>query len=198
MVVAASPWQSAHDFPALPAIALHSFAPRSTHSIPGLAKSSACSLRRSSPANSIPDFSGCGRAGSAAVAAKALIRRKNEPARQGAAERWSSLIPPPSSLRDRCLAGHGNRGLFLAANAVVVDPVEYQLAARLGHGVELQVGIRRDARSQLRAEHLGAVVVRHQPVDHVLGYRPSHGVETEAGLHRVLDRDADLYHLAAL
>src|SRR5689334_20517389 len=70
MLVTASPWHAAHDFPLLPAVSAHSFPPRSTHSMPGLAKSSACSLRTLSPANSMPDLSGAGRDGSAENAEK--------------------------------------------------------------------------------------------------------------------------------
>src|SRR6267378_4428946 len=50
-------WQPAHASVFFPAGSLQSFSPRSTHSMPGLAKSSFCRARRSEPRNAEPDLS---------------------------------------------------------------------------------------------------------------------------------------------
>src|ERR1700704_4764489 len=77
MVCLASPWQAAQDLPLGPAASLQSFSPLATHSMPGLPKSSAWSLRTSSLANSLPDLRGDGFCASAANAAGAkTITRK--------------------------------------------------------------------------------------------------------------------------
>src|SRR4051794_2586148 len=56
MVVAASPWQVAHDLPLIAPGSFHRRSPRVTHSIPGLANSSACIALISGLVNSLPSF----------------------------------------------------------------------------------------------------------------------------------------------
>src|SRR5262245_6336951 len=182
MLFAASPWQAAHDWPPFPAGSLHSFAPLVTQSMPGLAKSSACSLRRSWLTNSLPDLSGLGRCGSAPPAAPAAAVRTM------AARRRASRLG----------TGNDERGFFDAALAVVVDPGDFDLAAFLRHGMELEVRIGGDSRAHFGAEDLGAVIAHQQGIDDVLRYRRAAELEAEAGLHRVLDGDAHLDHLSRL
>jgi hypothetical protein len=49
MLCAASPWQSAHDLLALPALVFHSVSPSSTEKVAGLAVSSSCMALLSRP-----------------------------------------------------------------------------------------------------------------------------------------------------
>src|SRR6185436_20053150 len=148
--------------------------------MPGLAKSSAWSLRTSSLVNSTPDLSGAGFCGSAAFAEQASI----------SARTTTVLLIKSSTYCDR--------GALGATLAGIVHPFEDKFAARLCHGAELHVGIGGDARAQLGAEHLGSVVAHAQVVDHVLRNRAPEQVEAKAGFHRMLDRDPDFDHLAAL
>src|SRR6266581_686417 len=85
-----------------------------------------------------------------------------------------------------------------ALHALVVDPGELEIAARFGHGEELQVGVGRDSRREVRAEHLDSVVAAGEGVDDVALDEPPDVVVAEARLHRMLDQDADLDDLAAL
>src|SRR5687768_1473303 len=84
-----------------------------------------------------------------------------------------------------------------ATLAGVVDPVEHELAARLGAQVELQVGVRRDSRPELGAKNLGAVIAADEQVDDVLRDGAAHVVVPETGLHGMLHGDANGHHFTA-
>jgi hypothetical protein len=55
MLLAASPWQSAHDLLVAPALVFHSVSPSSTASIAGLAVSSFCMARVSALTKSLSE-----------------------------------------------------------------------------------------------------------------------------------------------
>src|SRR6185503_5427431 len=93
---------------------------------------------------------------------------------------------------------NGDGGALGSAHASIIDPGDFYLAARPGHGAELEIRVGGHAGAHLRVENLRAVVAHDEIVDHVLGYRAAGLVETKTGLHRVLDRDADLDDFAAL
>src|SRR6267154_939629 len=147
----ASLWQLAQARVFFPAGSLQSFSPRSTHSMPGLAKASFCRARRSGPRNAEPDLSSPG----------------------GIARSCASATPAASAAAARAIA------------------------ARFGDRVELHVGIGRDARGQIGAEHFHSGVAARQDVDDVALDEMPDVVVAVTGLHRVLDQDADFDDVTA-
>src|SRR3954471_21397182 len=133
MEAAASPWHDVHR-------SLQSCWPRSAHSRPGLANSSACIARTLAPWNCAPPCSDSGRALAA----------------NGAAARMRA-----AALR------HMHGGARAPLLAAIVAPLDHQLAARLRGREELHVGIGRDAGAEFRAEDELIVQAAGELVDDV-------------------------------
>src|SRR5207244_10627199 len=92
---------------------------------------------------------------------------------------------------------HNNRRALGASLTGVIGPVEDQLPTGIGNSIEIEIGIRGDARAHLRAEYFDAVIAARKSVDDILRNLMASRIATKTGFHGLLNSDADLNDFAS-